>query len=49
MSDKNCESCKQKKVSNNQLLLIVLGFYVIFSSIYGTISIFKYIVNQLSH
>lgn len=47
MSEKKCESCKQKKVSNSQIMMIILGFYVIFSSIYGTISIFKTLIKYL--
>jgi hypothetical protein len=34
-----CKKCKQKGVSKKQIGMIVLGFYVLFSSIYGTVQI----------
>jgi hypothetical protein len=34
-----CKKCKQKGASKKQIGMIVLGFYVLFSSIYGTVQI----------
>ena len=48
MSNGNCESCKQKNTSNKQILLIIVGFYVLVSSIYGTITFIKEIINLLN-
>jgi ubiquitin C-terminal hydrolase len=38
-SQGECKKCKQKGVSKKQIGIIILGFYVIFSSVYGTISL----------
>jgi hypothetical protein len=40
-SQGECKKCKQKGVSNKQIGMIILGFYVLFSSIYGTIVLFN--------
>jgi hypothetical protein len=40
-----CKKCKQKGPGAIQIGSIILGFYVIFSSIYGTIEIVKSIVS----
>ena len=40
-SSGECKKCKQRGVSTKQIGLIVLGFYVLFSSIYGTIVLFN--------
>ena len=40
-----CKSCKQKGPSNLQIGSIILGFYVLFSSIYGTIKIAEYLIS----
>jgi hypothetical protein len=37
-----CQTCK-KGLSGTQQSLMVLGFYILFASIIGTISIFKYL------
>jgi hypothetical protein len=39
---KSCSSCKQKGLKTNQWFMVILGFYMLFSSIYGTIQLFKY-------
>lgn len=36
-SPKECKRCRQKGVSRKQIGLIVLGFYILFSSVYGTV------------
>ena len=40
-SSGECKKCRQRGVSTKQIGLIVLGFYVLFSSIYGTIILFN--------
>jgi hypothetical protein len=40
-SSGECRKCKQKGVSKKQIGLIILGFYLLFSSIYGTIVLFN--------
>lgn len=40
-SSGECKKCRQRGVSAKQIGLIVLGFYVLFSSIYGTIILFN--------
>jgi hypothetical protein len=38
---KSCSSCKQKGLNYKQWVLVSLGFYILFSSIYGTIELIK--------
>jgi hypothetical protein len=40
-----CQKCRQKGPGAIQIGSIILGFYVLFSSIYGTIEIVKSIVS----
>jgi hypothetical protein len=40
-----CKKCKQKGPGAFQIGSIILGFYVLFSSIYGTIEIGKSIIS----
>jgi hypothetical protein len=46
--EKECKKCKHETISFRQIGMIVLGFYLLFASIYGTIQIFKQIVNLFS-
>lgn len=46
MKEKKCSSCEQKGVSKNQYLLILLGFWIMFSSTYGTVKLFELLVNS---
>lgn len=39
INSQSCKKCKQTKIPAKQIGMIVLGFYVLFSSIYGTIQI----------
>lgn len=39
INKKECKKCRQRGVSKKQIGMIILGFYIIFSSIYGTISL----------
>jgi hypothetical protein len=43
--EKECKKCKKTSVSYKQIGLIMLGFYVLFASIYGTIQIFKNLID----
>jgi hypothetical protein len=43
--EKECKKCKQKNTSPKQLLMAIGGFYLLFSSIYGTIQIVHNIIN----
>jgi hypothetical protein len=43
--EKECQSCKQTGPGKVQLGVIIVGFYMIFSSIYGTIQIVKDIIS----
>jgi hypothetical protein len=40
-----CKTCKQKGPGTFQIGSIILGFYVLGTSIYGTIELFKHIVS----
>jgi hypothetical protein len=40
-----CKTCKQKGPGTLQIGSIILGFYILISSIYGTIFFLKEIVN----
>ena len=40
-----CNECKKKGVSKTQIGTIILGFYILFTSIYGTIQLVKYLIN----
>jgi len=39
-----CKKCKEKDNRNYQWLLVILGFYILISSVYGTIVIFEKII-----
>jgi len=45
MSEKECKSCKEKGTGSFQIGTIILGFYILFSSCYGTVQIVKEIIN----
>lgn len=38
---KGCGSCKQKGLKPNQWFMVIFGFYILFSSIYGTIKLIR--------
>ena len=42
---KGCKKCQKKNTNVKQIGLAILGFYMLGSSIYGTIELFKLIVN----
>lgn len=43
--EKECQSCKQKGPGKGQIGFIVLGFYMIFAALYGTIEIVKNLIH----
>jgi|688.fasta_scaffold2205386_1 hypothetical protein len=45
--EKECKTCKQKKITNGQLAMLISSFYILFSSIYGTIKLIKELINYL--
>jgi hypothetical protein len=44
MSETGCKKCKQKGPSNFQIGSIILGVYILTTSIYGTIEFVKDII-----
>jgi len=46
--EKECKSCKQKKITNGQLAMLISSFYILFTSIYGTIKLIKELINFLN-
>jgi hypothetical protein len=42
---KECKTCKQKGLTTGQWAMIISSFYILFSSIYGTIKIIKELIN----
>jgi hypothetical protein len=45
MSEKECQTCKEKGPGKFQVGTIIFGFYMLFSSFYGTYQIVKEIIN----
>ena len=43
--EEECKTCKQKKITNGQLTMVIASFYILFSSIYGTVKIIKELIN----
>lgn len=41
MSEKECNSCKNKGFSNVQIFTMCLGVYILISSIYGTVKLIE--------
>jgi hypothetical protein len=39
--EEECKTCKQKKITNGQLAMLISSFYILFSSIYGTVKLIK--------
>ena len=40
-----CTTCKQKGLTKGQWIMLSSSFYILFSSIYGTIKIIKELIN----
>jgi hypothetical protein len=45
--EKECKSCKQKKITNSQLAMVIASFYILFSSIYGTVKLIKELIHLI--
>jgi hypothetical protein len=37
INSQGCKKCRQRGVSKKQISIIIIGFYLLFSSVYGTI------------
>ena len=46
--EKECKTCKQKKLTNGQLAMVISSFYILFSSIYGTIKLIKDLITYIN-
>ena len=46
-----CKTCKNKSnnLKKSSVGIIVFGSYLLFSSVYGTIQLIKYVINYLSN
>jgi hypothetical protein len=44
--EEECTTCKQKGLTKGQWIMLTSSFYILFSSIYGTIKIIKELINQ---
>jgi hypothetical protein len=46
--EEECKTCKQKKITNGQLAMLISSLYILFSSIYGTIKLIKDLINFIN-
>ena len=42
-----CQTCKQKGLTRGQWIMLSASFYILFSSIYGTIKIIKELIHLI--
>ena len=42
---KGCKSCKKTKMKNTKVGIVILGFFLIITSVYGTIELIKDIIS----
>jgi hypothetical protein len=42
--EKECKTCKQKGMTTGQWSMIVSSFYILFSSIYGTVKLIQNLI-----
>ena len=49
MSDTGCKQCLKKNTKPSQIGIAILGFYIIFSSIYGTKILIEHLINLIKH
>jgi hypothetical protein len=42
--EKECKTCKQKGITTGQWSMIVSSFYILFSSIYGTVKLIQNLI-----
>jgi hypothetical protein len=40
MENKKCKSCKKTSLNKKEWLMIIIGIYILLSSVYGTISLY---------
>ena len=45
--EEECKTCKQKGLTKGQMIMLSASFYILFSSIYGTIKIIKELINLI--
>ena len=45
----DCKKCKNKGLKSHHIVMIVTSFYILFTSIYGTIKIIKDITHYLGY
>jgi hypothetical protein len=46
--EKECKTCKQKGLKPSQWSMIIASFYILFSSIYGTIKLIKDLISFIN-
>jgi hypothetical protein len=42
--EKECKTCKQKNITTGQWLMVLSSFYILFSSIYGTVKLIQNLI-----
>ena len=47
--EESCKKCKNKGLKSHHIVMIVTSFYILFTSIYGTIKIIKDITHYLGY
>lgn len=45
MEEKKCSSCEKKKLSTTEIGTVVFGFYLLSTSIYGTVELVKKLIS----
>lgn len=45
---KECKSCKQTGLKTSQWAMIVSSFYILFSSIYGTVKLVQHLLSLIN-
>lgn len=46
MEKPGCSSCKNKGLKKSHWLMIIISFYILFASIYGSIVLFKELMSK---
>ena len=47
--EETCKKCKNKGLKSHHIVMIVTSFYILFTSIYGTIKLIKDITHYFVH
>ena len=47
--EESCKKCKNKGLKSHHIVMIVTSFYILFTSIYGTIKLIKDITHYFVH